>query len=120
LSADARGTLTWRARSFENRKILKINARVDFGAEISEANADQGVVYAVFPDGSACELERDIRGSGVRYRLELRESGGVVEEKRGTCAPSIVPSISGGPVDIVHDDDDDPNTTNTKLLTGNF
>jgi len=119
-SANASGTLTWRVRSNGNRENLKIDARVSFGTEINEVNVAEGVVYAIFPDGTACELEETVNGSQARYRLEMRERNGVVEEKRGTCDPSIVPSIAGGPVEIIHDDDDDPNTSNTTILTGNF
>jgi hypothetical protein len=120
LSEDARGKLKWRARSRGNRQILKIDAKVRFGTEINESNADQGVVYAVFPDGTVCELERSIRGSDVRYRLDSRERDGVLDQKRGTCAPSIVPSVTGGSVDILNDHDDDPDSPDTTLLTGNF
>jgi hypothetical protein len=120
VSPDARGTFSWRVRSGGTRQILKIDARVRFGAVIDEATAGEAVAYAIFPDGTACELARDIRGSDVKYRLELRAENGTTREKRGTCAPSILPSFSGGPVDVELDDDDDPSTLNTKLLTGDF
>ena len=120
MSDDARGDLAWRARPQGSREILKIDAKVRFGTEINEANVDQGAVYAIFPDGTACELEGQVKGSEVRYRLVVREHNGVFEEKRGACAPSMVPAVSGGSIEIVHDDDDDPSTPNTTLLTGNF
>jgi hypothetical protein len=90
------------------------------GGPINRDNADFAVVLVTFPDGTTCRMEHRVRNASVKYRLDLRERDGQLEEKRGTCTPPSVPSVSGGTVTVVHDDDDDPTTANTPLLSRTF
>ena len=90
------------------------------GRPIDRGNASYAVVLVTFPDGTTCEMQHQVRRATVRYRLEMRERDGRLEERRGTCTPASVPSLSGGTVSIVHDADDDPGTPNTVLFTRTF
>jgi hypothetical protein len=113
----AAGALVRKSR--RNRASLELDARVRFGGDFRREDAAQGTTFALFPDGTVCELQTHVGGSAVRYRLKLAERRGTVREQRGRCTPAGIPEV-GGTVEIVHDGDGDPGTPGAPLLTGRF
>ncbi len=94
---------------------------------ITADNFDNSVVKAIFPDGVVCELESDdsLR-KYYEYSLKLRLKKGAYNEKDGSCESAQgglltqIPEYASGPLAIVFDDDDNPDTDNVEIATGNF
>jgi hypothetical protein len=86
---------------------IKIKVKKN-GQLITPNNLDEGVVSAVFPDGSVCELDADDDRRAKRfyeYSLKLRVRKGEYQEKDGFCDNSdSIPTYAGGSITIEFDD----------------